>query len=553
MSGHTKKAVIYGRVSSIKQAKRGDGLKSQEVRCREFAKYQNYEVVQFFGDDMTGRSADRPGMKAMLQFLNKQRSNDFAVIIDDISRLARGLQVHIELREAIRGTGAMLLSPSMDFKDDPDSMLVEHLLASVAEHHSGKNRGQTIDRMRGRLLNGYWPFQPPATYKHVAVTGQGKVLERIEPAASIMAEALEGFATGRFQTQVEVKRFLESQPVFLNQLRSKTLTNQRIKDFLTCSLYAGHYAYDKWDVSFRKGHHEPLISLETFEKIQDRLNGRAKAPARKDINADFPLRGFVLCGDCDESLTACWSKGNGGRYAYYYCTTKGCESRSKMIRKDKIEGEFESILTNTAPNRDFIKIAFSMLRDIWNLRIEKAAEISAEMKRQIVSFDQQIEKLVERVVGTDTQPVIDRYEREIEKLEIKKAKLAEKIAENGRHPGRFSDVYRTALRFLSKPQKLWASGRIEHQKLLLRMSFEDHLRYTRDKGFRTINMALPFRVLGEISGSKREMARSEGFEPPTPRFVVWCSIQLSYERTRPRGRTEVARTLIACFGLGKSL
>ncbi len=26
------------------------------------------------------------------------------------------------------------------------------------------------------------------------------------------------------------------------------------------------------------------------------------------------------------------------------------------------------------------------------------------------------------------------------------------------------------------------------------------------------------------------MARSEGFEPPTPRFEVWCSIRLSYER-----------------------
>ncbi len=26
------------------------------------------------------------------------------------------------------------------------------------------------------------------------------------------------------------------------------------------------------------------------------------------------------------------------------------------------------------------------------------------------------------------------------------------------------------------------------------------------------------------------MARRGGFEPPTPRFVVWCSIQLSYRR-----------------------
>jgi hypothetical protein len=33
-----------------------------------------------------------------------------------------------------------------------------------------------------------------------------------------------------------------------------------------------------------------------------------------------------------------------------------------------------------------------------------------------------------------------------------------------------------------------------------------------------------------------QLARSEGFEPPTPRFEVWCSIQLSYERG---GRTLV--------------
>ena len=30
------------------------------------------------------------------------------------------------------------------------------------------------------------------------------------------------------------------------------------------------------------------------------------------------------------------------------------------------------------------------------------------------------------------------------------------------------------------------------------------------------------------------MARPEGFEPPTPRFVVWCSIQLSYGRLKRR-------------------
>lgn len=32
------------------------------------------------------------------------------------------------------------------------------------------------------------------------------------------------------------------------------------------------------------------------------------------------------------------------------------------------------------------------------------------------------------------------------------------------------------------------------------------------------------------------MARSEGFEPPTPSTGNWCSIQLSYERILARSR-----------------
>ncbi len=40
------------------------------------------------------------------------------------------------------------------------------------------------------------------------------------------------------------------------------------------------------------------------------------------------------------------------------------------------------------------------------------------------------------------------------------------------------------------------------------------------------------RRVGESSQMCTEMARPERFELPTPRFVVWCSIQLSYGRTR---------------------
>ena len=52
----------------------------------------------------------------------------------------------------------------------------------------------------------------------------------------------------------------------------------------------------------------------------------------------------------------------------------------------------------------------------------------------------------------------------------------------------------------------------------------------------TIGMRAAQRI---VRGCKRKMARPEGFEPPAPKFVVWCSIQLSYGRAVPgtRGAT----------------
>ncbi|MCI0655076.1 MAG: recombinase family protein [Methylococcaceae bacterium] len=320
-----KKAVLYCRVSSQKQTTRGDGLSSQETRCREYARYKGYEVAQVFKDDMSGSLINRPGMQAMLGYLRKYKRESHVVIIDDISRLARGLKAHLQLRSAIGKAGAVLESPSIEFGEDSDSVLVENLLASVSQHQRQKNSEQTKNRMRARIQNGYWVFQAPVGYRYQRVSGQGNVLVRDEPLASIIQEALEGYASGRFQLQAEVKRFLESHLEFPRD-RNGDVRNQRVTDLLTSCVYAGYVEAPNWEVGLRPGHHEGLISFETFRKIENRLKAGARVPARKNLNADFPLRGFVTCGHCGTPLTACWSQGRTGRYPYYLCPTKGCTS-----------------------------------------------------------------------------------------------------------------------------------------------------------------------------------------------------------------------------------
>lgn len=103
-------AVIYARVSGAKQVRDGDGLASQESRCREYAEYKNYEVIGVFNDDMSGKFVKRPAMDEMLTFLRKHRSHNPVVIIDDISRLARGLEAHLKLRQSLSSAGGKLES-----------------------------------------------------------------------------------------------------------------------------------------------------------------------------------------------------------------------------------------------------------------------------------------------------------------------------------------------------------------------------------------------------------------------------------------------------------
>ncbi|MGH1403918.1 MAG: recombinase family protein [Alphaproteobacteria bacterium] len=157
VSGTKQKAVIYCRVSSQKQVREGHGLESQATRCREYAKHQGYKIVQtYYEEGLSGKLIDRPKMKEMLSFLKKHRkTEEHVVIIDDINRLARDIQAHIHIRSAISEAGGILKSPSIEFGEDSDSRLVEHLLASVAAHQREKNAEQVKNRMRARVVTAY--------------------------------------------------------------------------------------------------------------------------------------------------------------------------------------------------------------------------------------------------------------------------------------------------------------------------------------------------------------------------------------------------------------
>ena len=506
-----QKAVIYARVSGVKQTTQGDGLNSQISRCREFAGYKGYAVQDVFTDDITGKLFERPGMIAMLAYLKKRPGT--VVLIDDISRLARGLEAHLRLRASLNDVGAILESPSIEFGDDPDSHLIENLLASVSQHQREKNAEQTKNRMRGRLLNGYWVFQPPRGYKFKRVKEHGKLLVPDEPVASIVKEALEGFASARFESQAEVIRFLESKPDF-PKMHSKVWTSP-VTGMLQQSIYAGYIEHPAWNVTRRKGHHKPLISFETFMTIQERIHGRKPKAARVDLNEDFPLRGFVDCRSCGYPMTAAWAQGKTKRYAYYFCKQKNCCESRKSIPKATIEDAFETMLKHLLPTKKLVVVMHDMLHDMWEARMASSTDDRKALKRQLKSVEAEISAVADRLVTTNSAPVVSAYERKIEALEADRFKIIEQLESDQTPMKTFSELFERAVQFLSNPWNIWENGDLTDRRMLLKLTFSKSLEYCREKGYRTPELSLPFKVLGAFCDPKKDMVPAAGVEPAT--------------------------------------
>ena len=524
MTNKPTKALIYCRVSDTKQKIEGSGLQSQQHRCREYAEDKGYIVETVFHDDVSGAGdyTNRPGMVALLAYLESHPKQEYVVIFDDLKRLARDTMFHWQLRHAMSQFGARLECLNYKFDDTPEGEFIETLFAAQGQLERKQNGRQTRQKTKARLEAGYYAFIAPVGYKYIKSKTGGKIIIVDETVRGVLKEALEGFANGRFQTKAEVKHFLEASPEFPKNASGK-IANCRETQIMKNPLYAGYIEYKPWGVTLRKGQHEGIISFETFQKIQERLTGRAYAPTRKDISFDFPLRGSVAC-ECGNSLTSCYSKScTGKRHPYYICRNRKCEHRGKSIRRDVLEGEFEELLKTLTPSQALFNVAGKLFKLIWDQRENSQIARRKLLEKELTKAEKNIEQTLDRIVEADSPTVIKAFEKRINKLENSKLILQEKLDGASKPSRPFQEMYRTAMVFLSNPYKIWAFGEFADKKAVLKLALTERITYVRNQGYRTPPISLPFKVLGDFCEEKIGLVARDRIELPTRGFSVPCS------------------------------
>lgn len=171
-------ACLYCRVSSPRQVKEGHGLDAQESRSAAYAESKDYDLQEVFKDEgVSGGLLDRPGIQKLLRFLEERPAYapQMVVIVDDISRWARDVIAHFQLKQAIGSRNARLECVDYKLDDSPVGKFVETMMAAKSELWRGENRVKVVGNMRARLEKGYWPFDAPPGYRIEKVAGHGKL------------------------------------------------------------------------------------------------------------------------------------------------------------------------------------------------------------------------------------------------------------------------------------------------------------------------------------------------------------------------------------------
>lgn len=518
-----QKALSYCRVSDPKQKHTGHGLDSQAARNQQFAQFHGFEIEKTFYDDVTGGGdyKKRPAMTELLDHLKNNPGTRYVVLFDDIKRFSRDVYFYWGLIKELDQYHARPMSPNFVFEKTPEGRFQQSITVAAGEYERESNARQSRQKTQARMEEGYYAFIAPIGFKFTKERGQPKTFMRDEPVASVIAEMMEGYANGRFQTKQECRYFLEGSPLFPKG-KSGKIGNNQVTKILTNPLYAGMIEYKPWGIKLREGRHKGMVSYETFCKIQERLKGRAYAPTRKDLKKDFPLRGAVAC-ECGNSLTAAWSRSKSGAlHPYYLCQNRQCTYKGKSIRRDVLEDSFAELLKSLSL-ADLKPAAEKMFRKLWDHQLQSQNARKEHLKAEQQSLNRQIEKMVDKIVEASSPIVVRGLEQRVEDMEKQKFLLNEKMQKTDKPKHTFEEMYRTSLDFLTNPYKYWALGGFAQKRAVIKLAFTDRLTWNRDGTYRTPSFSLPFKALEEITPSQKEMVPRRGIEPRTRGFSILCS------------------------------
>ena len=349
-----KTAAAYIRVSTDDQVEYSPG--SQLKAIRKYAKEHQLilpEEFIFIDEGISGRKADkRPSFQRMIGTAKLKPKPFDTILLWKFSRFARNRQDSIVYKSMLRKQcGIDVVSISEQLGEDNTSILIEALIEAMDEYYS-LNLAEEVKRgMNEKFSRGGVVSQPPFGYKM-----KDGIFAPDEVNAPIVQMMYSDYLAGMGAREIAMKL----NDMGIRTTKGKLFENRTVEYILTNVTYTGklrrskngrdnldrfHESTD--NTTIIDGRHEPIISADIFEAVQNKRAEVKRSYTRyaRQAPVEFMLKGIVRCDSCGATLTM--SAGKTSLQCHNYARGACNVSHSVTLKKinaaviERLKADFE--------------------------------------------------------------------------------------------------------------------------------------------------------------------------------------------------------------------
>lgn len=423
-----KNVLVYTRVSTKDQKDFGNSLMAQRKAVINFCNSHDMNVLEIFEEDYSAKNFKRPVFVKLKQFAKTNKGEIDYVLFQKWDRFTRNVGEGLLMIDTLRKMGIEVncVENWIDY-EITDSIIMLSLYLSAPEAENSKIRERTIAGTREALKQGRYVNSIPFGYMS-GRDERDKTLMKPDPTkAKLVTQLFEDFATGLYTQQDLLKKY---------KVKGLKLERSAFSRMLENPLYMGMVkvpAYKDEPETLVEGLHIPLITKETFYRVQSIKNGKSNYVKKlRGKNENFPLTGFLICPECGQILYG--SVSNNGKkkkvtrtYFYYQCNSKHI---CKRYRAELVHQELNKVFC-------IVKPSDTVLRLFEHILIDEYKNTKADRLKDVRSIDKKIDEinhnqlLLTEKYGLDKikedvyNKLMDNYERELVELKATKAELGD--------------------------------------------------------------------------------------------------------------------------------
>jgi DNA invertase Pin-like site-specific DNA recombinase len=342
------KYVLYSRKSTESDESQTLSIESQVKEMLSIAERENLEVVDIRRESHSAKdSGQRPVFKELLEDIRRGRYNGILTWAPDrLSRNAGDLGSLVDLMD--QKLLLQIRTYGQAFTNSPSEKFLLMILCSQAKLEND-NKSINVKRgLRTRCEMGLRPGVAPTGYLNEKDMDL-KCHVRIDPErAPIVKKAFEKIAYEKWSGK-KVYNWFKFEINLKSRSSNKSLSLSNVYLMLQNPFYYGVFEYPVRSGNFYTGKHEPLISKETFDLVQQQIKNNLSNIVKAE-SKEFAFIKLMTCGLCGSGITAeekfkKLKNGSVNRHVYYVCCgSKDRNCKGSYINEEELIKQLESLM-----------------------------------------------------------------------------------------------------------------------------------------------------------------------------------------------------------------